>query len=124
MAKIERFEDLHCWQAARELVKIIYILCSKGKLSKDFDTQRQLKKAGLSTMNNIAEGFSRYYIKESIRFYDISQSSAAEVKSISYVLEDLEYLEIKDIVELKEKSEKTRYLTLGFIKYLNNKNKT
>ncbi len=119
MAKIDRFEDLHCWQSARELVKFIYLICLKGKLSKDFDTQRQMKRAGLSTMNNIAEGFSRFYKKESIRFYDISQSSAAEVKSMSYVLEDLEYIEQCDIIELREKSEKTKNLTLGFIKYLN-----
>jgi four helix bundle protein len=119
MAKIERFEDLECWKAARELVKFIYSICLKGKLAKDFDTQRQLKKAGLSTMNNIAEGFSRYHKRDSIHFYDISQSSAAEVKSISYVLEDLEYLELKYILELREKNEKTKNLTLGFIKYLN-----
>ena len=63
------------------LVKLVYTLSSKGKLSKEFELKGQLKDAGLSSMNNIAEGFSRYHKRDSIRFYDISQSSAAEVKT-------------------------------------------
>ena len=54
MSKVTRFEDLKCWQAARELVKEVYIICEEGKLAKDFETKAQLKKAALSTMNNIA----------------------------------------------------------------------
>lgn len=52
MAKIERFEDLRCWQASRKLVKAIYTICRTGELNKDFDTKSQLKKASLSVMNN------------------------------------------------------------------------
>ncbi|MCH8318390.1 MAG: four helix bundle protein [Bacteroidetes bacterium] len=123
MGKIERFEDLKCWQAARELVKFTFIICAKGKLAKDFDTQRQLKKASLSSMNNISEGFARYHKKDSIHFYDISSRvlGTAEVKSMSYMLEDTEYLEPDDIKELREKTEKTRNLTLGLIRYVDNK---
>ena len=54
-------------------------------------------------------------------FFGISQSSAAEVKSMSYMLEDTEYLEPDDIKELREKAEKTRNLTLGLIRYVDNK---
>ena len=73
MAKVEKFEDLHCWQAARELVKMIYQLCEQEKLSKDFDIRSQLRRAALSTMNNIAEGFGRSSNKEFIRFLEMSQ---------------------------------------------------
>ena len=91
MSKVQRFEDLKCWQAARELVKEVYLICDEGKLSKDFETRGQIKKAALATMNNIAEGFGRFSKKDFIRFLDISQSSASEVQSILYVLLDLEY---------------------------------
>ena len=120
MAKIEKFEDLKCWQSARELVKLIYILCKKSKIAKEYELNGQLKRAGLSTMNNIAEGFSRFHKRDSIRFYDISQSSAAEVKSMSYTIEDTKLLTNEEIKNLRYKSEKTKNLTLGFIKYLNN----
>jgi hypothetical protein len=42
MAKIERFEDLQCWQAARVLVKFVYKICETPPLNKDFDTKSQL----------------------------------------------------------------------------------
>ncbi|MFH0864899.1 MAG: four helix bundle protein [Bacteroidota bacterium] len=72
-------------------------------------------------MNNIAEGFTSSHNRDTVHFYGISQSSAAEVKSISYVPEYLKYSEPAYIIDLKEKSDKTRNLALGFIKYLMNK---
>lgn len=123
MAKVERFEDLECWKAARELVKEIYLICQKKPLSTDFETRSQLKSAGISTMNNIAEGFSRFHTKEFIRFLDFSQSSAGEVKSMFYVLEDVEYVTKQKAIELHQMVDKTKNLTLGLIKYLAKSNK-
>lgn len=118
MSKVTRFEDLKCWQAARALVKEIFLACEEGKLARDFDTRSQLKKAALGSMNNIAEGFGRFSRKDFIRFLDISQSSVLEVQSMLYVLEDLAYLTSDKIQVLRLKSEETKNLTLGFIKYL------
>jgi four helix bundle protein len=122
MSKIEKFEDLKCWQAARMLVKNVYKLSSKGALGKDFDTKSQLRRAALSAMNNIAEGFGRFGKKDFIKFLNVSQSSVQEVQSMLYVLEDLEYLLKEDLALLRSKSAETRNLTLGLIKYLSNKN--
>jgi four helix bundle protein len=119
--KVQRFEDLRCWQAARSLVKEVYIACEEGKLIKDFDTKSQLRKAALSTMNNIAEGFGRFNRKDSIRFYDFSQSSAIEILSICYVLSDLTYLTPERIGSIREKAEAAKNLTLAFIKSINTK---
>lgn len=69
MGKIERFEDLKCWKAARELVKEVYTLSDAGRLSKDFDTRSQFRKAALSSMNNIAEGFGRFSKKDLFGFW-------------------------------------------------------
>ena len=32
MSKINRFEDLRCWQASRKLVSMIYGMAESGKL--------------------------------------------------------------------------------------------
>lgn len=119
MSTINRFEDLDCWKAARILVKEIYLISSSGKLSRDFGLRDQFRRSALSTMNNIAEGFGRNHTKDMIRFLDISQSSAAEIKSMLYVLEDLDFLEKKKIEILHQNVDDVRKLTLGFIKYLN-----
>lgn len=121
MAKIEKFEDLKCWQAARQLVKMVYVGCEEGKFVRDFDTKSQMRRAALSTMNNIAEGFGRGSDKEFIRFLEIAQSSAMEVKSITYVLIDLNYLPEDKIIEISKKAEETKSITLGLIRYLRNK---
>ena len=67
-------------------------------------------------MNNIAEGFGRFGPKDSIKFYNISQSSALEVKSMLYVLSDLQYLTTEQIDDIRVKADETRNLTLAFIR--------
>ena len=118
MATVSKFEDLDCWKTARQLVKLVYHLSESGKLAKDFTTKDQIRRAALSSMNNIAEGFGRHSKKEFIRFLDISQSSAIEVKSITYVIEDLGYISSEDLLLLRTKVEDTKNLTRGLIKYL------
>jgi four helix bundle protein len=118
MAKVTKFEDLKCWQLARALVMLVFQACEEGKLAKDFETRGQIKRAALSAMNNIAEGFGRFGNKDFIRFLDISQSSAIEVKSITYALEDMNYLSQTRINLIREKAEETKNTTLAFIRYL------
>ena len=121
MSNFKKFEDLKCWQAARELGKTAYLLSNTGELKNDRDTKSQFRRVALSTMNNIAEGFGRFSDKEFIRFLDYAQSSAREVKSMLYVFEDLSYLKENEIRLLHEKTDATMALTLGFIKYLRKK---
>jgi four helix bundle protein len=118
MSKIEKFEDLRCWQEARKLVKEIYLISETGKLSKDYDTKSQLKRAALSTMNNIAEGFGKYSGKEFMRYLDTASNSVAEVKSILYVLLDIDYLAPSKIAELQNKTDEVKALTLALLRYL------
>jgi len=118
MSKINRFEDLRCWQAARSLVKEVFLACEERKLAKDFKTKAQIKKAAFGSMNNIAESFGRFSRKDFIRFLDISQSSTLEVQSMLYVLKDLSYVGMEKIEAMRQKAEQTKNLTLAFIKYL------
>ncbi len=122
MSKVDKFEDLICWQKARLLVKEIYQATHKGDFSKDYDAKSQIRRASLSSMSNIAEGFGRYSKKEFVRFLEISTSSASEVKSILYVALDLEYLPSEQVQSLQNLAEEVKALGLGLIKYLNARN--
>ncbi|MBK9338179.1 MAG: four helix bundle protein [Lewinellaceae bacterium] len=118
MEPIKRFEELECWKAARILVKTVYEYAQTGELSRDWDTKSQIKRAALSVMNNLAEGFGRFGDKDSLRFYDIAKASTFEVKSMLYVLEDVNYLSTEQLIHLSKLTETTLNLTLGWIRHL------
>jgi len=90
MGMIYRFEDLVVWQEARALCKMVYDLCQDNR---DYDYRSQIQRASVSIMNNIAEGFDRNKIDETnksfIYFLDISYGSCGEVRSMTYIGEDI-----------------------------------
>lgn len=119
MAKIERFEELECWQEARALTKAVYQVAGTGPLAKDFRLRNQLTSAAVSVMTNIAEGFSRYHRRDFIRFLDIAQSSAAEVKSLLYVVLDQGYTSPERVENLQQRSETCQKMILGLVRHIN-----
>ena len=92
MGKVERFEDLIAWQKARELTKQIYFLTMKGPFSKDFGLRDQIRRASVSIMSNLAEGFDRGGRAEFHQFVVIAKGSCAEVRSQMYVALDVEHI--------------------------------
>jgi four helix bundle protein len=67
--KIERFEDIKAWQESRQLVRPVYSAIAVNKdFMKDFRLANQIQASAVSTMANIAEGFSRQSGKEFIQF--------------------------------------------------------
>jgi four helix bundle protein len=92
-----------------------------GQFAKDFDLKSQFRRASISVMNNIAEGFGRYSNKEFIRFLEIAKASSTEVKSMIYILNDLKYINEEQTKALFEQEDKTRRKALALLKYLKNK---
>jgi four helix bundle protein len=92
MKKIKRFEELIAWQKARELTKQIYSTTKSGPFSKDFGLRDQIRKASVSIMSNLAEGFERGGRSEFHQFVVIAKGSCAEVRSQLYVALDAEYI--------------------------------
>jgi four helix bundle protein len=124
MPKIERFEDLMCWQEARDLAREIYDLCGTGPLSRDFRIRDQLTGAAVSVMSNIAEGFARHHRGDFIRFLDIAQSSAVEVKSLLYVVLDQGYAPAERVQQLQVQAETSKALTLGLLRHVDRSRNT
>lgn len=122
MATITNFEELESWNKARELVNIIYKISSTGLLSKDYALKDQIRRASISIMTNIAEGFTRFHNKEFIRFLDIAQSSASEVISLSYISLDQKYISPEGFNYIEKNCIECRKLILGLVRYLKNLN--
>jgi len=116
--KITRFEDIECWQEARKIVNRVYRVCRANAFRRDYSFIDQIKRAAISIMANIAEGFSRKGNKEFIQFLFIAKSSAAELQSHLYVALDQKYIEKSEFDDLYEIVEKVQRQISNFIKYL------
>jgi len=101
--KFDKFEDIKAWQLAKEIVLDLYRIFAENK---DYDFKRQIIRAGLSIMNNIAEGYERQTNNEFKQFLYIAKGSCGEVRSMLYAALELHY--IKEVV-FEEMMEKTKY---------------
>lgn len=81
MATFKRFEDISAWQKARDLTRETYKVSAVGAFSKDFGLRDQLRRASISMMANISEGFDRGGTREFIQFLSTAKGSASEIKS-------------------------------------------
>ena len=90
--KIERFEDFIAWQRARKLTSNIYKVSNIGEFARDFGLKDQIRRAGVSVMSNIAEGFERGRPTEFHQFLSIAKGSCAELRSQLYVALDVGYV--------------------------------
>ncbi len=113
-----RFEDLPAWQAARVLVRAVYRASGKGSFYADRDLRDQIRRAALSTMANVAEGFSRRSDKEFLQFLFTAKASAAEVQSHLYAALDQAYLDEAGFRGLFRETESFKKQASGLISYL------
>ena len=92
MARIQDFEDLEVWKLARKLTVQVYALSRNGAFAKDYGFCNQIRRAAVSIVSNIAEGFERRSNSQFIQFLDIANGSAGEVRAQLYVALDLGYI--------------------------------
>jgi four helix bundle protein len=91
MTTIQKFEDLICWQKARELANFIFDITDRI-VFKDFDLKRQIRRAAISPMSNIAEGFDRGTRAEFVDALFIGKGEVGEVRSQLYISFDRGYI--------------------------------
>ena len=88
----EPFENPEAWKSARVLTNEVYALCRREPLAKDFGLRDQLQRAAVSVMNNVAEGWESLHIAEKRQAYNIARRSCGEVRSMTYVLLDNQFI--------------------------------
>jgi four helix bundle protein len=98
------FERLRVWHEARRLTTRIYLITRNGPFSSDFGFRDQIRRAAVSVMSNIAEGYERGGRKEFLRFLAIAKASAAEVRSQLYAAEDIGYLDAASAGDLRQQA--------------------
>lgn len=122
MASIQKFEDIEAWQKARELTNAVYSCSGKGAFAKDFGLRDQIRRAAVSIMSNIAEGFERGGSAEFSQFLAIAKGSAGEVEAQLYVAFDQGYINQEQFDSIKSTAFSTKKLIAGFMNYLKRSN--
>jgi len=112
------FEDLEVWKTARELTNRIYKITTNGSFSKDYGLRDQIRRAAVSIMSNIAEGYERCGNQELIQFLSIAKGSSGEVRSQLYVAMDQEYIDKRKSELLIDAFKKLSIMINNFIEYL------
>jgi len=92
MTTAKRFEDLDVWQKARDLTNLIYKYSTEGAFSRDFGLRDQMRRAAVSIMSNIAEGFESQTQSMFIKYLAHAKGSAGELRAQLYIARDQGYV--------------------------------
>ncbi len=122
MSGFQRFEEIEAWQKARELTKYIYALSNDSQFARDFGLRDQIRRASVSIMSNIAEGFGRGGNKEFIQFLSIAKGSTSEVQAQIYVALDANYITREQFQQIFELTKSIGNMIGGLIRYLSKSN--
>ena len=118
MATAKRFEDLEVWQRAKNLTNLIYKYSTDGAFSRDFGLRDQMRRASVSIMSNIAEGFESQTQAMFIKYLGHAKGSAGELRAQLYIAKDQRYLSEENFSEMFSLAEICSKQLARFIQYL------
>jgi four helix bundle protein len=115
---VSYFEDLEIWKAARVLTNKLYSITNNSIFTKDFGLRDQIRRASVSIMSNIAEGYERGGNQELIQFLSIAKGSCGEVRCQLYIVGDHGYIDKNQCECLIDTCKKLSIMINNFIEYL------
>lgn len=113
-----RFEDLRTWQTGRELVRGVYRAAKSQPLGRDFALAGQMKRAAVSIVSNIAEGFERGTRKQQIEACYLAKGSAGELRTQVVVAFDVGLIDATAHKWLMSRCELCSRQLQAYIRYL------
>lgn len=106
MPTIVKFEDIEAWQTARKLTGLVYDLTRRGEFARDFGLCDQTRRASVSIMSNIAEGFESRTQSLFNEYLGRAKASAGELRAQVYVAQEINYLDQTEFSQLFELCDK------------------
>ncbi len=99
MATIERFEELDAWQTGRDLANLVYDFTDEDPFASDFGVGDQIRRAAVSVMSNIAEGFNSRTQNVFVDLLGRARASFTEVHPQLYLAQDQDYISQEEFDE-------------------------
>ncbi|MBC7694392.1 MAG: four helix bundle protein [Burkholderiales bacterium] len=124
MATILKFEDIIAWQKALELSDLIYTHSNNEKFSKDFGLKDQMRRASVSVVSNIAEGFEREGNNQFIYFLLVAKASTGELRAQLYIARNQKYNSSSEFDTINNKVLAVSKTISGFTSYLRTQKKS
>lgn len=121
-AAAQTFEDLHIYQRARELTNAVYALTRSGAFARDLGLCDQIRRASVSVMSNVAEGFERGTRAEFIQFLYIAKGSCGEVRAQLQIALDQAYITPESHAALRNLTRMLSGMISNFIAHLQRSN--
>ena len=121
MGTIKRIEEIEAWKTGREVTQFVYKVSSQGDFAKDFGLRDQMRRAAVSILSNIAEGFESRTQALFIEFLGRAKGSAAELRAQAYVALDAGYIGQEQFDQLFGMAEKAARQIARFMQYLESK---
>jgi four helix bundle protein len=118
VATFKSLEDIQAWQKARLATRLVYEVTTEGHFAKDYGLRDQIRRASVSIMANIAEGFGRRSDKEFANFLNMAHGSVSEVQSHLYVALDLNYIDLASFTKLNNLLDEISRMTLVLAQHL------
>jgi four helix bundle protein len=118
MPTITRFEDIKAWKTARQLTNLVYEFSGQGKFARDYGLRDQIRRASVSVMSNIAEGFESQTQALFVTFLGRAKASAGEVRSQLYIALDQEYINKSQFDKAFDLADKCSRQIYRFMEYL------
>jgi four helix bundle protein len=120
MTTAKRFEELDVWKRSKELTNLVYDFSKSEAFSRDFALRDQIRRAAISIMSNIAEGFESSTQNTFIKYLGYAKASAGEVRSQLYIAHDQGYISEVDFKKTVEIAEICSKQLSRLIQYLKN----
>ena len=118
MSAITRFEDIESWKTARQLTNSVYAHTNQAGFNRDFGLRDQIRRASVSVMSNIAEGFESRTDVQFINFLGMARASAGEIRAQLYIALDQKYITEEQFKETYAMAQTCARQISNFMKYL------
>lgn len=121
-AMTSNFENLKVWKNSVELVKDVYRLSDEGFDRRDWDLTRQVRRAAISIISNIAEGAERDNPREFVRFLTYAKGSCGEVRAQMILARELDFISWESFAATDKQCKSISRMLYKLIEYLKKSN--
>jgi four helix bundle protein len=113
--------NLNVWKKAYRMGLKIYKITKKYPKEETYGLCSQMKRASVSIVGNIAEGYSRTTLPDYIHYITIAIGSCNELEVFLMFSKDLKFIDEDDYNDIKPKQEEILKMLLGLRKSLEKK---